>query len=107
MSGISEPFLLQDVRYHCPIYVIFIFDKPVFKTFLREIWLYNQGDFTSVRQRVTVKSQHNIINKYASNFTNTLINLAKDCNFGYKMQMTFLHQNTMVVHRKSFDSNTY
>ena len=39
MSGVSEPFLLQDVRYHCPTYVIFTFIKPVFKSFLREIWL--------------------------------------------------------------------
>ena len=83
MSGVNEPFLLQDVRYHCPTYVIFTFIKPVFKSFLREIWLYNQGDFNSLRQHITdynwetVKSRD--VNIYASNFTNTLINLAKDC----------------------------
>ena len=63
MSGVSKPFLLQDVRYHCPTYTILDFIKPVFKSFLREIWLYNQGDFNSLRQRITdydwdtVKSQ--------------------------------------------------
>ena len=33
MSGVSEPFLSQDVRYHCPVYVIFTFKKPVLKSF--------------------------------------------------------------------------
>ena len=45
MSGVSEPFLSQDVRYHCPVYVIFTFKKSLLKSFLRKLWLYNQDDF--------------------------------------------------------------
>ena len=33
LSGVSEPFLSQDVRYHCPVYVIFTFKKPLLKSF--------------------------------------------------------------------------
>ena len=83
LSGVSEPFLLHDVRYHCPVFIIFTFNKQVSKSFVREIWLYNQGDFNRLRQRIaefdweTVKSE--AVNLYASNFTDQLINLSKDC----------------------------
>ena len=35
LSGVSEPFLSQDVRYmyHCQVYVIFTFKKPLLKSF--------------------------------------------------------------------------
>ena len=83
MSGVSEPFLSQDVRCHCPVYVIFTFKKPVLKSFLRELWLYSQGDFNLFRQFVadfnwdSIKSED--VNQYALNFTDKLINLAQDC----------------------------
>ena len=84
LSGVSEPFLLHDVRYHCPVlFIIFTFNKQVSKYFVREISLYNQGDFNRLRQRIaefdweTVKSEY--VNLYASNFTDQLINLSKDC----------------------------
>ena len=28
LSGVGDPFLNQDIRYHCPIYGIFKFTKP-------------------------------------------------------------------------------
>ena len=52
LSGVSEPFFSQDVRYHCLVYVIFTFKKPLLKSFLRELWLYSQGDFNLFRQFV-------------------------------------------------------
>ena len=27
--GVREPFLMQDIRYHCPIYTILYLKKPV------------------------------------------------------------------------------
>ena len=83
LSGVSEPFLSQDVRYHCPVYVIFAFKKPLLKSFLRELWLYNQGDFNLFRHSVadfnwdSIKSEN--VNQYAFNFTDKLINFAQDC----------------------------
>ena len=52
ISGVSEPFLLQDIRYHCPVFAVFSFTKPHSKNFTREVWLYEQGDFDTLRQRV-------------------------------------------------------
>ena len=33
LSGVGDPFLNQELRYHCPIYGIFKFSKPRVKTF--------------------------------------------------------------------------
>ena len=78
MSGVSEPFLSQDVRYHSPVYVIFTFKKPLLKSILHELWLYNQGDLNLFRHFVadfnwdSIKSED--VNKYALNFPDKLIN---------------------------------
>ena len=85
LSGVSEPFLSQDVRYmyHCPVYVIFTFKNPLLKSFLRELWLYNQGNFNLFRQSVadfnwdSIKSED--VNQYALNLTDKRINLAQYC----------------------------
>ena len=39
---VSDPFLHQDTRYHCPIYGILNFCKPKRKAFKRRIWKYEQ-----------------------------------------------------------------
>ncbi|MCG7883757.1 MAG: reverse transcriptase family protein [Candidatus Thiodiazotropha endolucinida] len=83
ISGVSEPFLLQDIRYHCPVFAVFSFTKPHSKTFTRDVWLYEQGDFDTLRQRVAEFDWDSIkcedVNQYAVNFTNVLTNLAKEC----------------------------
>ena len=83
MSGVSEPFLLQDIRYHCPVLAVFSFTKPHSKTFTREVWLYDQGDFDMLRQRLADFDWDSIkcedVNQYSINFANILINLAKEC----------------------------
>ena len=82
ISGVSEPFLLQDIRYHCPVFAVFSFTKPHSKNFTREVWLYEQGDFDTLRQRIADFDWDSIkcedVNQYATNFTNILINLAKE-----------------------------
>ena len=71
------------IRYHCPVFAVFSFTKPHSKTFTREVWLYEQGDFDTLRQRVADFDWDSIkredVNQYATNFTNILINLAKEC----------------------------
>ena len=45
LSGVGDPFLDQELRYHFPIFDIFKFSKPKFKSFLRQIWRYEHGDY--------------------------------------------------------------
>ena len=37
ISGVGEPFLSQDIRYHCPIFCIFKFKRYVVKPFRRKV----------------------------------------------------------------------
>ena len=48
LSGVGEPFLDQNVRYHCPIYCVFDFDKTTSPVYKRHIWLHDRGDYKSL-----------------------------------------------------------
>lgn len=53
LSGVGDPFLDQQLRYHCPVYGILRFAKPKLKSFTRQIWNYDQGDFNLLRTKAT------------------------------------------------------
>lgn len=82
MSGVGEPFLLQDIRYHCPVYSIFRFKKSIIKTFTREIWQYDRGNYEQLRRKVLDFNwnslKNNDINLYASAFTGQLYSMVKE-----------------------------
>ena len=44
ISGVGEAFLDQNLRYHCPTYAVFNFDKPNYQCYKRKIWKYDDGD---------------------------------------------------------------
>ena len=58
VSGVGDPFLNQDVRYHCPIYGIFKFSKPKIKTFTRHVWSYEQGAIFNDRKHLLLTGIH-------------------------------------------------
>ena len=39
LSGVGEPFLDQNIRYHSPIYCVYNFDKVITPSFSRQIYL--------------------------------------------------------------------
>ena len=49
VSGVGDPFLNQEHRYHCPIVGIYNFSKPKSKSFARHIWKYDQGDYNLLK----------------------------------------------------------
>ncbi|MCG8048840.1 MAG: reverse transcriptase domain-containing protein [Candidatus Thiodiazotropha endolucinida] len=79
VSGVGEPFLMQDIRYHCPIFSIFKFKRQTFKPFTRQIWLYESGNYDDLRQEVSDFDWTSIcnenVNVYATNFTQKLLSL--------------------------------
>ena len=81
MSGVREPFLTQEIRYHCPIFCIFKFKRHVMKPFRRKIWLYEQGNYDSFRQKVHDfdwnTTHDDDVNLYAEKFTDKL--QAEEC----------------------------
>ena len=38
VSGVGDPFLHQDIRYHCPVVGVFNFSKPKIKCFKCRVW---------------------------------------------------------------------
>lgn len=83
LSGVGEPFLTQDIRYHCPTYCVFKFKKVISKPFTRKIWLYEKGNYDELRQLVNDydwKSTYNDnVNLYAEDFTTKLLNMTEKC----------------------------
>ena len=73
VSGVGDPFLNQEIRYHCPIYGIFKFSKPKFVSFTRHIWNYDQGNYDLLRNKATSFDwdfvRDNDTNIYANNIS--------------------------------------
>ena len=82
-TGVGDPFLAQEIRYHCPVYGIFNFSKPKHKSFVRHIWSFEQGDYNLLREKALLTNWDNLydadINKYAQNISNHIIMVAKEC----------------------------
>ncbi|MES9994334.1 MAG: reverse transcriptase family protein [Candidatus Thiodiazotropha sp.] len=83
VSGVGDPFLGQELRYHCPIYGIFKFSKKKVHSFMRHIWSYEHGDFNLLRSKADsvdwTSHQNDDINVYANNINETIITLASEC----------------------------
>ena len=83
LSGVNDPFLQQNIRYHCPTYVILKFSKPKSTSFERHIWYYDKGDFNKLRNKASQTDwfslQDNDIDIYANNISNRVIGLAAEC----------------------------
>ena len=76
-SGVGEAFLDQNLRYHCPVFAVFSFDKCKQLCFRRRIWKYDEADYVRLNQRIidfdwsTIKSEDTYT--YAENFTDKLM----------------------------------
>ena len=83
LSGVGDPFLNQEIRYHCPIYGIFKFSKPKIKSFMRHIWNYEQGNYVLLREKASTfdwnSLQDNNIDVYADNVNTVINSLAREC----------------------------
>ena len=83
LSGVGDPFLQQNIRYHCPVYVILKFSKPRLNSFERHIWYYDKGDYNGLRNKARLTDweslQDNDIDVYANNISNSVIALAAEC----------------------------
>ncbi|MCU7801409.1 MAG: endonuclease/exonuclease/phosphatase family protein, partial [gamma proteobacterium symbiont of Lucinoma myriamae] len=83
LSGVGDPFLGQEIRYHCPIFVVFKFKKGQTASFKRQIWKYQEGDYESLKHKFLDTDWDDFNNDdmdtYACNVTNHILNLSKEC----------------------------
>ncbi|MES9992730.1 MAG: reverse transcriptase family protein, partial [Candidatus Thiodiazotropha sp.] len=79
-SGVGDPFLDQNIRFHCPVFCVLNFDKHKSNILKRHIWLYDRGDYQSLSDELTNTNwahlKHNDVNIYANNITEHLLNLS-------------------------------
>ena len=73
LSGVGEPFLDQNIRYHCPIYCVYNFDKVIPQSFTGHIYLYHRGDNETLALELTRTDwsslKDNNVDVYAQNVT--------------------------------------
>ena len=50
-SGVGDPFLNLDIRFHCPAFRVFKFSKSHCTVFKRQIWMYQEGNYESLKQK--------------------------------------------------------
>ena len=81
ISGTGEPFLNQNMRFHCPIYCFLNFTKPKSEPYQRLIWQYDKGDYEAFRLNASQCDWDSLFNSdidiYANNITICLLDLAK------------------------------
>lgn len=83
LSGVGEPILQQDIRFHCPIFGVLNFKKPIYKSYTRQIWSYDKGDYNHLKtlaRNTDWNSLYNVdVNTHAKNITDHIINITKQC----------------------------
>lgn len=81
--GVGDPFLEQNIRYHCPIYGIFNCNKVKNKPFRRQIWNFNSGDYEQLRHLISSTDWESLFNEdvdlHAQNITDRILKLSKRC----------------------------
>lgn len=83
LSGVGEPFLGQQLRYHCPVYGIFKFSKPKAYSFTRSVWYYERGNYDLLHDRASEvlwdSLQSNDIDIFATNIHTAIVDIAREC----------------------------
>ena len=83
LSGVGDPFLNQDIRYHCPIYAFYKFLKPHAKSIKRHIWMYKNGNYDNLKEKFRNSDwesfAHENIDNYAENITDHIMQLTSEC----------------------------
>ena len=83
LSGVGDPFLHQDIRYHCPVFGVFNFRKPKCLSFKRRIWKYDDGNYEMLRQKASATNwndfQNNDIDTYCENLIEHLQSITEMC----------------------------
>ena len=83
ISGVGDPFLHQELRYHCPVFGILKFSKPKVKAFKRHIWSYDKGNYELLRNKARDTDWDSLrdenIDTYATNISNSILTIASEC----------------------------
>jgi hypothetical protein len=83
LSGVGDPFLDQNQRFHCPIFCFLKHKKPKIKSFTRNVWLFDKANFDLMRQNALTTdwtdTYDDNTDTYCSNITDKIKLLAHQC----------------------------
>ena len=83
LSRVGDPFLSQDIRFHCPVFGILNFSKAKARSFERHEWLYNQGDYDPLREKASTTDWESFkspnIDLYAEGITKRIKEISNEC----------------------------
>ena len=54
ISGVGEPFLEQNIRYHCPVFCVLNFTKPLTPLYQRKIYLFDRGNYQTISNELAL-----------------------------------------------------
>ena len=77
--GVGEPFLDQNIRYHCPIVIILNYFTPTLPSFRRKIYKFHEGNYELLRNKAANFCWNSLadpdINTYAKNISDKITEL--------------------------------
>ena len=84
LSGVGDPFLIQKIRYHCPIFSVFKFTKPHRKSIKRHIWTkYKDEDYENLKHKFGNTDWNSFviedIDIYSRNVIDHIFQLSSEC----------------------------
>ena len=60
LSGVADPFIPNQIRYHSPVIVLLKFTRPITRSFKRRVWYFKLADYEKYRLEL---SERNIYEK--------------------------------------------
>ena len=82
-SGVCDPFLQQDIRYHCPIFGLLNLKSKPRSTTSRHIWLFDKGNYNLLRSKAANFNWNSLksinLNHFANNINDTILSIASTC----------------------------
>ena len=73
ISGVGEPFLEQNIRYHCPVFCVLNFTKPLTPLYQRKIYLFDRGNHQTISNELALTDWQSLkcdnVDIYAENIT--------------------------------------
>ena len=73
-SFVSDPFIPDLVRFHCPIVTILKFTKHNHQSFKRKIWLYDKADYNEYRSKLRTVDWNYFLS--SDNLDQTAVNIS-------------------------------
>ena len=83
LSGVGDPFLNQEIQFHCPVFIVFKFLKPQKKSIKRHVWKYKDGDYENLKEKFRNSDSESLVNEdidvYATNVTDHILQMSSEC----------------------------